>query len=150
MRHWGILFLSAGFLALSCAEPSSREYFVKVSGTDQSGRYAFTLDMGDTLAAYSIYFFTRIDREDFPASGDIAVDISFVSPSGIVYGERVYLPEAAFSSGDGYANDCDVPYRTGFRPSECGIWNMYIAFPDEERHEGLRGMGVRLSKDKSE
>jgi len=131
----------------SCCEPSSREFFVKSSAKDAGGRYSFNLDMRDSLSMYSVNFFTRIDNGALECIPNLAVDVLLVSPSGKEYAERVYLPKEAYISDGNFANDCDIPYRTGFRPVEHGVWKMFLTVPDENSVYGFRGMGICLSKD---
>ncbi|MCM1176435.1 MAG: hypothetical protein NC308_05810 [Clostridium sp.] len=133
----------------SCSRPLSTETFVKASGRDEAGRYHFVLDMTDSLCAYSIRFYTRADCHDkeFRGIGDLVVDVRLEAPSGRKYAERVYIRKNDFASGRGLAKDYNMPYRTGFRPSEYGKWNMYLTLPSVDYVDsGIRGMGVCLSK----
>ncbi len=145
-----ILLLTVLLALFSCSPPPSMEAFVKVSGRDESGRYPFVLDMEDSLAVYSIHLYTRVDCSlaEFSDMGDMAVDVQLESPSGRRYVERVYIRKNDFVSVSGLARDYNMPYRTGFRPSEYGMWNMYLTLPSVDHEDsGIRGMGVCLSKE---
>lgn len=141
-----VSFILVCMSVLCCGQPLSAEFFVKSSERDASGRYSFRLDMADSLAVYSIHFFTRADisTDEFRVIPDIAVDVLLESPSGKRYLERVYLSKEDFVSGNGFAKDYDRPYRTGFRPSEYGQWKMYLTLPED--NGGICGMGICLSK----
>lgn len=143
-----VQLIAAGLMALSCSQPLSVETFVRSSAKDASGRYPFILCMDDSLAVYSIRFFTRMDisADEFNGLQDIAVDVLLESPSGKGYAERVYLGKKDFVSGRGFAKDYNMPYRTGFRPMEYGQWNMYLTLPEKAPADMVRGMGVCLSK----
>lgn len=148
MRNFclAVSFALACMSVLCCRQPLSTEVFVKASARDASGRYSFRLDMEDSLAVYSIRFFTRADigSDEFMDIPDIAADVLLESPSGKRYSERVYLRKEDFVSGNGFAKDYDRPYRTGFRPSEYGQWKMYLTLPGD--NTGICGMGICLSK----
>ena len=146
-----ILLLVAAVLCAACSEPSGRENFVPRDSVGEDGRYCFSAVMTDTLASYSLRLYTRTDCSDreFAAMRDMGMDVLAVAPSGKEYSERVYIPKSSFRSGRFPAHDCDVPYRTGFRPAESGIWKIYLKPVPETEPAGLRGMGLSISKKKN-
>lgn len=111
-----------------CSRPMSVEKFVKADG---SGVYEFTLDMSDTLHAYDLSFYSRIEGKDAPTGFPMKVYLT--SPSGQTYGETVYfrISEGAVS-----------PYRTGLVPVEPGEWTMSVS----AEARGLCGMGLICTK----
>lgn len=139
------LWIAVFIAAVSCSAPASYESFVKVSGTDSLGRYCFTLDMTDSLSGYDIYFYTRIDASDmkFGEMGDIPVEVLLVSPEGVEYGERVYIPKNAYDHDRQSSRDYEVLYRKGAVPVVPGRWQLLLS-ADSAGVPGLRGMGVRL------
>lgn len=131
-----------------CTPPSVSEDFRSVSQKDSLGRYAFQLDMSDSLSTYNISFFTRIDclASRFDDMTDIPVQVSLKSPSGVVFTEGVFLPRAGFDAERSGTYDARMDYRTGCVPVECGVWNIYLGLPSVM---GLRGVGVILSSEKA-
>ena len=144
------LLLCAAIMAAACSEPAVREGFIGRESVDEAGRYSFAVEMKDSLASYTLRFYTRADcsGKDFYCTKDLGLDVLAVSPSGAEYSERVYIGKSSFSSKFGMAYDCDVPYRTGFRPCEYGIWKICLNPVPGTGPAGLRGMGLSVSKDK--
>ena len=129
----------------SCAHPSVVEDFRPATERDSLGRFCYSLDMTDSAAVYDISFYTRLDctKKQIKAIGDIKADVELLSPSGVVYGETVYLPIAGFKSDRNGTYDCCVAYRNGLAPVEWGVWTMNLTLEDLS---GLRGLGVINSK----
>lgn len=134
-------------LSFSCKEPLVRESFVKACQRE-NGAYVFDMDLSDTLASYSLSFFTRIDCPEsrFRELSDICLEVSLESPAGTTYSEIVYIPKTSFSDTEYFARDCVVPYRVGFRPSDYGIWKMSVSVGGGMDVQGFRGLGLRIEK----
>jgi len=125
--------LLAFLLLASCREPQSREYFQRVSS---DGEYSFDLELTDTLAAYNLSFYTKIDRPVFKRDTLVSFPMQIVwrSPSGRYFSETVYYP----------ADSLRARYRSHLVPSEAGTWNVAVTLPRQP--EGLRGLGIICAK----
>lgn len=134
-------YIVALVMAVACSEPAQMEYFCSSDDRDSLGRFCYSLDLSDSLSAYDISFYTRIDcsPKDFNAMNDVRVDVELMSPSGLSFEETVYLPASSFSSRRRCTYDSVVDYRKGLVPVEWGVWQMSLSLPEIQ---GLRGMGV--------
>ena len=128
-------------VAFSCREPLERDCFIKGSGP-----YVFTVEMGDTTAAYDFALYTRVDgRTDGRQS--LPMDLHWRAPSDRLYSETVYLPlqgKRADGSLQVYA-----PYREDVRPYEAGTWTLTLSIPDSVALSGMRGMGLLVTRRKT-
>lgn len=132
-----------------CSEPGQREVFIKSNDRDGTTAYTFPLDMSDSLSRYDISFYTRIDcdGESFAAMPPaIALEITYISPSGQKYAETVSIPKDSFIDESHFSKEYEVPYRTGVIPVENGIWEMSVTVMDEKEFPGLRGLGTITRK----
>ena len=133
----GLILLVA---AVSCREPLVRDCFIKGSGP-----YAFTVEMGDTTAAYDFTLYTRVDG-DTDGRQSLPMDLRWCSPSDSLYCETVYLPlqgKRTEGSLQVYA-----PYREDVRPYEAGTWTLTLSIPDSASLSGMRGMGLLVTRRK--
>lgn len=107
----------------ACVRPDAVETYVLNDGT---GRYIFSLDMGDSLSVYDLSFYTRVDDRDVEG---FPMTVTLYSPSGEVQSETVWF-------------DCrsgqEAVYRTDCEPQERGVWQMSV----RANAEGLRGIGL--------
>lgn len=115
-------------LLSACSRPMSVEQYVKADG---SGVYDFVVDMTDSLYAYDLSFYTRIEGRTAPAGFPMKVYLT--SPSGQTYVENVY-----FNCSESMV----APYRTGLVPVERGEWKMSVSAVAQ----GLCGMGLICAK----
>jgi len=115
-------------LLCSCSRPMSVEKFVRADG---SGVYDFVMDMTDTLHAYDLSFYTRIEGKTAPTG--FPMKIYLTSPSGQTYVESVYF---------NCSEHAVVPYRTGLVPVEAGEWKMSVSADAQ----GLCGIGLICAK----
>lgn len=139
MSPYRLLALGAALLcALSCREPSAREDFVAGEGP-----YVFRVDMTDSTRVYDFTFYSRLDSRPSQLKGvvDMPLDIQWISPSGGVYGETVWLP-LTDPKATYYSRQIRRPYRTGVVPSEAGVWALAVFVPDSVSVPGLRGLGL--------
>lgn len=137
MRHLLTIAISLLFLA-SCSKPSFYERFCRIQ--DGTGVCRFEIDFSDSAATYDIGFYTRLDgrnrtREDFPLL------LTWTSPSGASYSERVFFPvsEASLRFSDALSTQLQTPYRSIVRPRECGVWTLDVGVNGVK---GLCGIGV--------
>jgi hypothetical protein len=138
MRRNLFILAAAAAALLSCREPSGREDFIAGKGP-----FIFSLDMTDTTRLYDFSFYTRLDGRPHVLAGivDMPLDIQWVSPSGNIYEETVWLP-LTDSSATFYSRQIRRPYRTDVVPVESGVWGLSVSVPDSVDIPGLRGLGL--------
>jgi hypothetical protein len=147
-----VLYLMLTVLAaagVSCSRPTSSEQFVSVDKREANGLYRFTLDMSDSLAAYDVSFYSRIDanRLKFTHAKDFSMMVTWIAPSGQRYRETVYFGVFDESAGSNFFSSQYVkPYRTGLVPVEYGVWEMNVLVNSGAEVPGLRGLGVVCKK----
>jgi len=129
------------FLAVSCQEPFSVERFIAAPGP-----YEFQVDMTDTVGAYDLAFYTRLDGtpESLQAAGQLPLRITWTSPSDSVYQEQVYLPLEGRTSL--FSRQVYQPYRSGVRPFEAGLWTLSVSLPYADGKEMLQGLGLVVTE----
>lgn len=142
MRRVLVPLLAVMCLALSCREPSAREDFVAGGGP-----FIFRVDMSDTTRTYDLSFYTRLDARPHLLENvvDVPLSVQWISPSGEVFEETVYLPltdeDATF-----YSRQIRRLYRSGIVPAEDGVWALAVTLPDTVSVPGLRGLGLIQQK----
>lgn len=144
--------MAAAILLSCCSAPSSTETFIRASGKDADGRYAFSVDMTDSLSTYDFTLFLRTDCTDreFAHMLDYQMTVIAESPSGKVFSEKISIPKGV--SGNSDARDVLFNYMTGASPVEYGTWKFCLEFPQEDSVPGFRGVGLRVTsvpKDKN-
>lgn len=134
------LFIIASFLMLvSCTRPESENLFVKASDSDD-GLYEFKVDLSDPGEdGYDFAFYTRVDDISLKSKyGTIPLDICWMSPSSRrALEERVYI-------GRGDLGGLSAEYRSAVRPSETGVWTLYVRPVDPPK--GFRGLGLTVKR----
>ncbi len=139
-RRNSLLFLLALLLlAAGCREPLSEEQYCLGRGP-----YTFRVQMADTLKAYDLDLYSRLDGDvsDLDALQEIALWMDWTSPSGKKATEKVYLPLRGRSSF--FSRQVREPYRAGIRPSEAGEWTLIVT--PITPPEMLVGMGLIVTK----
>lgn len=133
---------------VSCERPANEETFVKASDKDGQGRYGFVLNMDDSTCVYDLSIFTKVDctQEQLDMMPDINMVMSFVSPSLVHYGEEFCVEKSEYSRHERFSVDYSLPYRVGLVPVEYGLWQLYVTVPQEDKIEGFRGVGLRVSR----
>lgn len=130
-------------LLMSCSQPAALEKFISSDARTEEGAYRYELDLSDTASLYSIAFYTLLDEH---LADELAMEVSLYSPSGKAYKEKVVIPTEHFKVKGYFAQECFVDYRTEFQPVEYGHWWLELNLMNHP--EKLRGMGLRLSKQK--
>ncbi len=133
-------------LAAACSRPGSAEMYMRTDGRDQAGRYAFDLDMSDTLT-YSVELYAVMDcgEKIFRDFGSMKLCMRWVAPSGGAAEETVYMDRSMLVDDTFYNKRFSSVYRTGLRPVEDGLWKLYITVPEDFVEKfGLSGIGLRL------
>jgi len=137
-----ILLAVMAFSLGACREPSAVEEFIP----SPDGPWIWSLDMRDSTRVYDVTFYTRVDAR--PAALEkvtaLPMDIHWISPSGALSGETVYLPLEDTVTSTFYSRQVRHLYRSGLVPAEPGMWTLVATVPDSARVHGLRGMGVRF------
>lgn len=142
-----VLTIIAAVALVSCGAPIVSDEFRSISQRDSLGRFAFDLDMSDSLAKYDITFYTRVDcgEKSFSLLQDIPITVEFASPSGELYSEDIYWPKSSFDTERMGTYDACVDYRVSCVPVEYGEWKMCLTVAPVR---GLCGVGVILSSKK--
>ena len=132
MKKLTIIALTTLLLA-ACAEPSSREQFIR---SDGSGEYSFPVEMNDSSAVYDLSFYTVIDKPLLRSDtlGFIPMKLLWRSPSGMYMSEKVFYP----------ADSLLVCYRRNLEPVDTGTWILEVSVENEP--EGMRGLGLIVAK----
>lgn len=142
--------LVAVTLIPACARPSSTEEFVKLSGRSDDGLYRFELDMSDSLSAYDVSFYSRIDCNSvrLVSFRDFPMVITWISPDGVrKYHEKVYFPIHEETVGSSfYSKQYLIPYRSGLVPVRHGVWHLSVEVEADDHIPGFRGLGVICEK----
>ena len=148
MRRSISVIFSALFLLASCCEPTSSNVFLKSSERDAFGRYEYKLDMSDSLHAYDISFYTRLDASvrDFTTMGDIPLSVRMYNPAGICYEEKVFIPVDKPSFSTAFSRQYKALYRKDSTPSVYGEWTMQVEIPDFDISGCMTGLGVEITK----
>lgn len=130
-RHsWGPGLLVALLLcgAAACSRPSSVELYAFDDGT---GQFNFDVDLSDSLCAYDLSFYTRLESRFAPPG--FPMKVYWTSPSGTVFGETLFYDASA---------GLVVPYRADMQPVEFGVWKLSV----RAKAEGLKGMGLIVAR----
>lgn len=140
-RVFGVVLFA--LLSVFCSRPAVEETFVK-AGAAPDGIYSFSVDMADTLCRYDVSFFTRFDaRRNRLAEWDgVGLEVEWVSPSGVRYGEQVMMPVPL--SGNFFSSQLILPYRKGLLPVEAGLWTLEVRVPSVP--PGFRGLGIIIDR----
>ncbi len=144
-----VLVVAVLIAAASCSHRGEYSEFRRITQRDSLGRYAFTLDLSDSLSSYDISFYTRLDskRAVFRNMDDISVEVTLQSPSGLLYQETVYIPKMSSTSSTAFSKQYFMPYRTDAVPVLYGSWKMFLYVPSDMQ-TGLLGMGVCVNPKK--
>ncbi|MDO5321406.1 MAG: hypothetical protein Q4F39_03370 [Bacteroidia bacterium] len=122
-------------LPYACTPVSGYERFIR-EGNAEGGVYSFAVPFGDSLATYSISFFTRVDTPRSKVLEDaVRLDVTWTSPSGKTAGETVYMD----------ASKEVETYRSGVAPGETGDWKIEVRVQDAP--PGFRGLGIISRQD---
>lgn len=146
--------IMAGILAImlliSCSSPLSVEDYKRTKDRDIYGRFEFSADMSDSLAAYSVDLLISMgcNKKKFSTFENAPLRIMWVSPSGKPFEEEVWLSRLDLSSETPVSKQFMVKYRRGLVPKEYGVWKLYIALSDNIIVDyNIPGIGVRLNKE---
>lgn len=122
-------------LLYACSPAIGYECFIK-EGDSEGSLYSFTVPFDDSLATYSVSFFTRIDAlGDKAPEKALGLDVTWTSPSGESAGETVYMDPS---------KEVET-YRSGVVPGETGDWKIEVRVQDAP--QGFRGLGIMIRTD---
>lgn len=135
-RLVAVLAAAVSSLLLSaCAPFGGYECFIR-EGDAEGGLYSFTVPFDDSLATYSVSFFTRVDTPlNMVLEDALRLDVAWMSPSGKTAGETVYMD----------ASKEVETYRRGVIPGETGDWKIEVRVQDAP--PGFRGLGIISRQD---
>lgn len=150
MKHTGLVLLAAiAVMLASCAKPRSYEEFIKLNNKSEDGMYHFALDLSDSLCTYNLWFYSRIDCNNVRMAElrDFPMEITWVSPTGLKYKEKVYFPiHSGMENSDFYTNQYRIPYRMEIDPREHGAWELAVSIDADDHIPGFRGLGIICEK----
>ena len=113
------------------------------------GPYSFTVDFSDSLCAYDLALYSRIDANERKALafGELPLNVAWTAPDGVgEYAETVYLPLEGERRGY-FSRQVWHQYRKGVQPAVYGEWTLTLSIPDTLNIRGLRGMGLEVLRD---
>jgi hypothetical protein len=87
--------------------------------------YVFPADMSYDDCMYDVYLYTVIERDTI-SIGRVPFSVTWISPSGKIYREQVYMSDADKVYESVSHRQYKALYRTGLKPSEYGIWSVRI------------------------
>lgn len=149
MKFRVLMIVALAVFSLGCSRPVSYEKFVRMEDKGSDGQYHFTLDMTDSLCTYDVYFYSRIDcsRNRLADVRDFPLNVTWVSPDGLRYAERVYFDVHDDKEvGDFYSRQYKILYRSGLVPVKNGEWEMEVRIDSDRYVPGFRGLGVICKK----
>lgn len=127
-------YIAALLLALmltSCDEPQWEDFFLRADEMSYDGRYHYSLDFSDSTAVYDVYFYTKYSTE--PGVSSFPLTVRWISPSGHMLSERVYMATDAQK----------VLYRKDICPDEPGMWEISVL---PGKNDEMLGLGVISQK----
>ncbi|MDO5442206.1 MAG: hypothetical protein Q4G10_00895 [Bacteroidia bacterium] len=149
MKGRVVIFLIQAAVLIGCSRPVSSENFVRIEDKGVDGRYHFAIDMTDSLCTYDVYFYSRIDcgSAKLAQIRDFPMMVTWVSPSGQKFEERVYFDVHAETDDSGYySKNFKILYRSGLVPVSPGEWEMQVRIDSDRYVPGFRGLGVICKK----
>ena len=149
MKFRVLVIAALAAVSLGCSRPVSYEKFIRIEDKGEDGQYHYTLDMTDSLCTYDIYFFSRIDcnRHRLAEVRDFPLNVTWISPDGIRYAEKVYFGVHDDEEGeDYYSRQYKFLYRSGLVPVRHGEWEMMVRIDSDRFVPGFRGLGVICKK----
>jgi hypothetical protein len=128
-------------VSFSCIRPGSEEKFIKARNMSADSAYVFPADMSYDDCLYDVYLYTVIERDTI-SIGRVPFSVTWISPSGEIYREKVYMRESDKVHDSFSGRQYKALYRTGLKPSEYGLWSVRIktgfAVP------GMLGVGLMV------
>lgn len=145
-----ILAVAASLMAvLSCSRPVTAEQFVRSADRDAYGRYAFDVDMSDSLSVYDISLiasFACIDR-DFSSFRSMPLLLMWESPDGRCYEGSAVLQRKALRDSSYYDKVFSDKLGERLSPVRSGMWKLYVKAPDDSLEKYMMtGMGIRVDR----
>ena len=129
-------------IAFSCSRPESEGKFVRVEDRQIDGTYLFEADMSDSLCAYDLTLYAKIDKKNVSIGG-LPFVVRLVSPSGKIFTETVYMKNSDKIRSSFYSSDFKALYRSGLVPTEFGLWSVRIKTGHIDK---LLGVGLVVSR----
>lgn len=145
------MFCAAASLvaAVSCSRPVTAEQFVRNNERDAWGRYAFDIDMTDSLSVYDISLissFSCIDR-DFSSFRSMPLNLMWEAPDGRLFEDNVVLGRNVLRDSSYYDKVLADRLGESLSPVENGMWRLYIkADEDSLKKYGMTGIGIRVDR----
>ena len=131
----------------SCSRPSSYEPFVVREKAEYGDTYIFNLDLSDSTVAYSLDFYTRLERPAFGTfpSDSISLDLRWISPSdSVIVSDTTFIHVACPVDSSYYTKDFVAVYKESLSLPEHGIWRLKARVLNDS--ESIRGLGVIFTR----
>ena len=131
----------------SCSRPSSYEPFVVREKAEYGDTYIFNLDLSDSTVAYSLDFYTRLERPAFGTfpSDSISLDLRWISPSdSVIVSDTTSIHVACPVDSSYYTKDFVTVYKEALNLPEHGIWRLKARVLNDS--ESIRGLGVIFTR----
>ena len=141
-----LLIIVLAAIAASCAPPPSYEPFVMREKAQYGDTYPFALDLSDTMASYSLGFYTRLERQSFGVfpSDSLVLDLRWFSPSDSIITDTTFIRISLPVNTSYYSWDFVTEYRDRFVPSEGGTWRLNAKVVNDS--PSIRGLGIILKR----
>lgn len=126
----------------SCSRPSSYRKFIPREKAQYGDTYTYTLDLSDSASVYEFSFVTIIEREAFRhfASDDLEVTMKWVSPSNVVFSDKVTVSVAEAVDSSYFMRELITPYDMPAPGGDYGDWRLIAHVTGNPEH--LRGLGI--------
>lgn len=135
--------------AMSCSRPVTAEQFVRNNERDAWGRYAFDIDMTDSLSVYDISLissFSCIDR-NFSSFRSMPLRLMWEAPDGRLFEDNVILSRDMLRDSSYYDKVIADKLGESLAPVENGKWRLYVKVDEDSlKRYGMTGVGIRVDR----
>ena len=141
-----LVIIALAFVAVCCSQPPSYEPFVIREKAEYGDTYSFMVDVSDSLARYSLDFYTRLERAafgEFP-SDSIVLDLRWFSPSDSIFTDTAFVKIVRPVDSAYYSKDFISPYSGSLELPERGNWRLKAKVVNDS--QALRGLGIILKR----
>ena len=131
----------------SCSRPVSYEPFVIKEEAEYGDTYIFNLDMSDSTVAYSLDFYTRLERPAFGKfpSDSVSLDLRWISPSdSVIISDTTFIRVERPVDSSYYSKDYLSAYKEYLDLPEHGLWRLKARVLNDS--ESIRGLGVIFTR----
>ena len=151
MKPFRFILLLA-LCAVACHRPASEESFVRTSERDEALRYAYVLDLSDSLVTYDVSLYASFDcsRRRFASFPGMSLRMMWEAPDGPLFEEKVWLSPEDVTDRSAFSHHLMTVYRSDLEPQRYGRWRLYITAPEDVVTDyRLAGIGISVLRDES-